>query len=447
MLLNIIDTFCEEYANTIIFCVNFFILCVLIAQLVFRRKNRKRWNRFNHYLVDVTKAVDSVRYGDLTKKIEALDFPDSENLTESLNRMIESLHDREAMIDEFQRDLIKQNMILERTVNSLSDGLLIIDGRDRILRANSVVAEWFDVKGKSLVGKNIYDFIEIPSKKPITIVKDDEAFLNTDKASSFIINAVELNLEEEKDRVLIIVKNITSQKELETLKEDFVATLTHDLKVPIIAEANMIELLLNENFGEITDKQKVALKNMQTSSKELLDLVQIVLETYKLRDGKMTLYKENILLKSFIIEIIDEMSPITRKTKNTINFILERDIRIYADRFQLKRVLKNLIQNAISYGMPKTPIDIKIGEIPDYTIITVKDHGEGIPQDQLEKIFNRYYSASKKFRKIGTGLGLYLSKEIAKAHDGDLTVESKEGEYTEFCIKIPVNYERNTLPY
>ena len=161
----------------------------------------------------------------------------------------------------------------------------------------------------------------------------------------------------------------------------------------------------------------------------------------------MTLYKENILLKSFINEIIEEMTPITSKTKNPINFILDRDIRVYADRFQLKRVIKNLIQNAISYGSPKTSIDIKIGEIPDYTVIKVKDHGEGIPKAQLEKIFNRYYSASKKFRKIGTGLGLYLSKEIAKAHDGDLTVESKEGEYTEFCIKIPVNYERNTLPY
>lgn len=447
MLLNIIDTICEDYANLTIFCVNIFILLVLIAQLFFRRSNRKRWNRFNHYLVDVTKAVDSVRYGDLTKKIETLDFPDSENLTESLNRMIESLHDREAMIDEFQRDLIKQNKILERTVNSLSDGLIIVDGKYRILRANSVVAEWFDIKGKSLVGRYLEDFIEIPSNKPIIILKDDEVVLNSDKASSFTMSAVELNLEEEKDRTLIIVKNITAQKELETLKEDFVATLTHDLKVPIIAESNMIELLLNENFGEISEKQKLALKNMQTSSKELLDLVQIVLETYKLRDGRITLYRENLLLKSFINEIIEEMTPITTKTKNSINFIIERDIRIYADKFQLKRVLKNLIQNAISYGKPNTPIDIQIGEIPDFTIIKVKDHGDGIPQEQIEKIFNRYYSAAKKFRRIGTGLGLYLAKEITKAHDGDLTVESKEGEYTEFCIKIPVNYERNTVPY
>ena len=137
MFLNVIDTICEDYANIIIFGVNIFILLVLFYQLFFARDNRKRWNKFNHYLVDVTKAVDSVRYGDLTKKIQSLDIPNSENLTESLNRMIETLHDREAMIDEFQRDLIKQNKILERTVNSLSDGLLIIDGNFKIHRAPS----------------------------------------------------------------------------------------------------------------------------------------------------------------------------------------------------------------------------------------------------------------------------------------------------------------------
>ena len=84
-----------------------------------------------------------------------------------------------------------------------------------------------------------------------------------------------------------------------------------------------------------------------TSNKELLDLVQVVLETYKIKGGKITLYKENIMLKSFIEEIIEEMTPIAVKTGNKIKFILERDIRVFADRFQIKRVIKNLIQNAI----------------------------------------------------------------------------------------------------
>lgn len=447
MLLNILDSICEEYANLVVFGLNIFILALLIALYIFARDSRKRWNKFNNYLSDITKTVDSVRYGDLSKKIDKLDFPDSKNLTESINRMIESLHDREAMIDEFQSDLIKQNRILENTLNSLSDGLLIIDSESKIHRATNLIAMWFDSEGKKLVGKPLQEFIEIPKWKHIATLDNDEVFLHGQRGLNFRASTVELNLDDEKDRYLVIIKNTTAQHELETLKEDFVATLTHDLKVPIIAETNMIDLFLNESFGPVNDKQRLALKNMATSNKELLELVQVVLETYKLRDHKMILYKENIMLKAFIEEIIEEMAPIAKKTANTFEFIFDRDIWVFADRFQLKRVVKNLIQNAISYGKAKTPIEISIGEIPNYSIIKVKDHGAGISQTDIDKIFNRYYSAAKKFRKIGTGLGLYLALQIIKAHNGDLTVESKEGEFTEFCVKIPVNYERHTLPY
>ena len=269
----------------------------------------------------------------------------------------------------------------------------------------------------------------------------------TQRNLNFCIDSVEVNIDDEKEKFLIILKDITAQNELETLKDDFVATLTHDLKVPIIAEKNMLELLLDGTFGIVSDKQAIALKNMQTSNQELLELVQAVLDTYKIRDGRITLYKENIMLGSFINEIFSEMKPIASKTKNELVFIKERDIRVYADRFQLKRVIKNLIQNAISYGKPKSPIEVTIGEIPDYVTIKIKDYGAGISRQELDKIFNRYYSAAKKFRKIGTGLGLYLALQITQAHQGDLTVDSKEGEYTEFCIKIPVNYEKNSILY
>lgn len=447
MLLNILDQIFEDYVNIVFFVLNTFLLIVLLVAFFSLRDNRKRRDKLNDYLLDVTRTVDSVRYGDLTKKINKIGDVDSKNLAESINRMIETLHDRELMINEFHNDLIRQNIILERTLNSLSDGLLVIDENNKILRITNVAAKWFNSNSKDLIGKHLQDYVEIPRNKEISFLDNDEVNIPAQEAQNFTISSVELKLEEMKDKYLIIIKNITAQKELETVKEDFVATLTHDLKVPIIAETNMIDLFLNENFGQISEKQRLALKNMQASNKELLDLVQTVLETYKLRDNRMTLYRENILLKGFIDEIIDEMASIAKKTSNEIIFEPERDIRVFADRLQLKRVLKNIIQNAISYGSPKTPIEISIGEIPEFVIIKIKDYGAGIAKADIDKIFNRYFSAAKKFKKIGTGLGLYLALQIMKAHEGDLTVESKEGEYTEFTLKIPVDYERNTLPY
>ena len=444
MLMDNIVNFCEEYLAIIILALNFFVILALVFSFFYVRLAKKRWNRLNDYLGDVMRTVNSVRYGDLTKKIEKLDVPNSKSLTDSINRMIDTLHDREFMIIEYQNELARQNKILEATINSLSDGLVITDEHDKILRITPLAAQWFGDEGQKLVGHKIQDFIKVLKSRPISVLKNDDVMIYAHRNSSFSASTVELKMDDRKTRHIVIIKNITDQKELETLKEEFVATLTHDLKVPIIAETNMIELFLNEKFGEINDKQRLALSNMQNSNKELLDLVQIVLETYKL--GKMTLNKESIMLKGFVNEVIDEMIPIAEKNGSEIIFKSNRDIRIFADKFQLKRVLKNLIQNATSYGKPKTPIEINIGEIPNYVVIKVRDYGVGISSEDINKIFNKYYSAAKKFRKIGTGLGLYLAHQIMKAHNGDLTVESVEGDYTEFCVKIPIKmYERNII--
>ncbi len=337
MLLDILLFSGNEYYTLLML----FILVIMGYLFYVVRGTKKRWNKLNDYLGDITKTVNSIRYGDLSKKIKNIDIPDSEHLTESLNRMIETLHDRETMIVEYQNELAKQNKILEATINSLSDGLVIIDEHGKILRTTPLAAQWLGVEGKDLIGKLIAEYIETPKGKPISTLKNDEIVIINDKSSNFTASSVALKIEDKKNRHIVIIKNITDQKELESLKEDFVATLTHDLKVPIVAETNMIELFLNESFGEISEKQRLALKNMQTSNRDLLELVQTVLETYKI--GKLKIYKENVMLKSFINEVIEEMSPIALKTGNKLKFIQDRDIRVLADRFQLKRVMKNLI--------------------------------------------------------------------------------------------------------
>lgn len=419
------------------YLLNLGIIIIFIVLFIISRQTTKRWSKINDYLGVVTNTVNSVRYGNLSTKIDEIYHPTYQNVTDSINRMVETLNDREKMIVEYQSELMRQNKLLESVINSLSDGILIINDKLNILRVTPKICEWFGVKGQDVIGKNIFDYVQISEETSIKKAKNLDIFIKHTPTNNFVINTIKLSLEDDKKRYVILIKDVTNEREIETLKEDFVATLTHDLKVPIVAESNIINFLLDGKFGDINDKQKVALLNMKNSNEELVNLVQIILETYKVKETGVKLVKENIMLNKFIAEVAAETQPIANNAGITIYYSLNRDINVMADKLQLERVLKNLISNAISHSNTKDRIDIKTGEIPGYVTISVIDYGQGIPKKDLKLIFNKYYSAAKKFRKIGTGLGLYLSQQIVKSHGGEITVNSEENVKTEFCVKLP----------
>lgn len=415
--------------------INLFIILIFVLLFVVIKKADKKWLKFNDYLGKVTHTVNSVRYGNLAAKLEKLDHPNYQNLSESINRMIETLSDREKMIIEYQTELTRQNKFLEAVINSLSDGILIVDDKHRILRATPQILNWFKVNESSILNSNIDDFIQVSSSKKIEKLKNDEIFIKNNSASSFEASAMKLILEDKKKRFVLLIKDTTNQKEVEKMREDFIATLTHDLKVPILAASNILNFLIEGKFGDVNDKQQVAISNMRSSNQELLELVQILLETYKIDENGIELEKEDISLTPFLKSIVDETSLIVEKSDYKINFDFENaeNITLKADKVHLKRVVKNLIQNAISHS-ESTDIDIKVEKQNDHTTIKVIDYGKGIQKENIDKIFNKYYSTAKKFRKIGTGLGLYLSQQIIKAHGGEITVKSEENVGTEFCI-------------
>ncbi len=419
------------------YLLNLGIIAVFVSLFLITRQTNKRWSKINDYLGMVTNTVNSIRYGNLSTKIEKLEHPTYQNVTDSINRMVETLNDREKMIIEYQAELMRQNKLLESVINSLSDGILIVNEHLHILRATPQISTWFGVKGHDIIGKNILDFLQFPENFNLERLSNKDVFIKHTPTNNFVINSIRLSLDDNKKRYVLIIKDVTNEREIETLKEDFVATLTHDLKVPIVAEANILDFLLSGKFGEINEKQEIALKNMKSSNKELIELVQIVLETYKIKEKGIKLLKENIKLNGFINGIIDDITPFAAMSGIRVNFNPSRDIKVTADPIQLQRVIKNLINNAISHSNTKKNIDITTGEIPGFITISVVDYGQGIPQKEIKLIFNKYYSAAKKFRKIGTGLGLYLSQLIIRSHGGEITVNSEENVRTEFCIKIP----------
>lgn len=419
------------------YAVNLFVIFIFLMLLLVSKETTKRWTKINDYIGVVNETLNSVKYGDLSKKIKNLNPESYETLTESINSLIDALKEKEKSVTQQQAELVRQNKFLEAILNSLSDGLVIIDSKHKILRATPKISQWFGVKGKELLRKNILDFIEINENIAVEKLENTEIYIRGYSEDAFEASTMKLQVEDKRKRFIVIIKNVTNQKEIEHLRDDFVSTLTHDLKVPVIAESNILEFLLDEKFGSLSDRQKEAIKNLQGSNKELIELIQILLETYKIKDSGEILYFEEFEINPYISEIVKEMSPIADKSNLKIRYKEYENIKITADKIQLKRVIKNLLQNAIQHSESQKNIDISVVKTQTDVNISIIDYGKGIPQKDLEMVFKKYYSTAKKFRKIGTGLGLYLAQQIVKSHGGEITVQSKDGEGTIFCISLP----------
>ncbi len=420
------------------YSLNLFVIFILVLLFLVVRSTNKYWQKTDLFIEDAANIVESIRSGNLSKKIGKINSTSGEALADSINQLIDTLKESEKKVREQQTELMRQNRFLESVLNSLSDGLIIVDKNSKIIKVTPKIANWFGQSNKKLIGQDVFDFIEPINQAPIENLHNTDVYIKTYSSDLFEATALRLNIEDRISRYIILIKNVTNQKELEKLKEDFVATLTHDLKVPIVAESNMLEFLINGTFGEINDKQRDVLGKMKSSNKELIDLVHMLLDTYKSNNTTIELYKENTDLNEFLSETIDEMRPVADKNDIKLNFVAPQDVNINIDKMQFKRVIKNLIQNALSYSETSTDVDIKTNIQGGNVYISVIDYGKGISQKDIGLIFNKYYSTSKKYRKIGTGLGLYLSKQIVEAHDGEISVTSEEGVLTEFKIKLAI---------
>lgn len=230
-----------------------------------------------------------------------------------------------------------------------------------------------------------------------------------------------------------------SLAEKRRMQENFVATLTHDMRVPLLAEKKALSILLDDRF-ELDKNQKLILDNMFSSNEDLLKLVNTLLDTYKLEAGKykLTIFEEDII--ALIKQVITEIKPLVDENQHTIIFEPNIDqLKIMIDKGEMKRVMCNLLSNAIKFTPSKGVIKVNIESDVEKIVVSVSDNGKGIADEDKELLFQRYSSTAKKLRKVGTGLGLYLSYQIVLAHGGIMWVDTKLNCGTTFYFSVPKN--------
>ncbi|MCR4881517.1 MAG: hybrid sensor histidine kinase/response regulator [bacterium] len=231
-----------------------------------------------------------------------------------------------------------------------------------------------------------------------------------------------------------LVETIKMQKEIERLRNDFIATLTHDLRTPLLAAIQTLEFFLDGTLGEISDKQKKFLSTMLGSNEDMLGLVNALLEVYKYEAGNYVLNKEHFDFVPLVNQSLQEITAIAQKKNINIVNNMPPSVIIYADKRELRRVVANFIGNAIVHT--KDTIEVKISKENDIIKFSVKDNGEGISDEDAKKLFKRFSQGTSKKRSTGTGLGLYLSRQIIEAHGGEIGLDTKLNEGSEFYFKL-----------
>lgn len=244
--------------------------------------------------------------------------------------------------------------------------------------------------------------------------------------------------------LLLCIKNglersgFIAEQEINKLREDFIATLTHDLRTPLLAAIQTLKFFVDGTLGDLSEKQKVFLETMIQSNQDMLGLVNALLEVYKYESGQLVLCKDNFILKDLIEQCSKEIQSLLEKKNLRLSVGEILNERIFGDKQEIKRVIANFLGNAINHTPQNGEIKILVEFNKEETVISVEDTGIGIPESDIPKLFNRFSQGTGKKRSTSTGLGLYLSRQIVEAHGGKIWLESQVNVGSKFRFSIPI---------
>lgn len=352
----------------------------------------------------------------------------------------------EEMVKARTAELSEANSKLNAVISNCADGIVVISDRGTIESANYAAESMFGQSESML--KNLTTDELFYSDNDETFSDMFKDFGNTGMVHDITIknvvndNCISTEISYAKiisgDYYVCVIRDVSAQKEAQRLREDFIATLTHDLRTPLLAAIQTLKFFTDGSLGELTEKQNLLLTTMMQSNKDMLGLVNALLEVYKYESGEIPLAKSEFSPNDLIRQCCGEVEFLA-KSKNIelINdFETSEDEKIFADRNEIRRVIMNLLGNAVNYTDENGKILVKSSKNGNDYMFSVKDNGVGISHADINKMFKRFSQGTQTRRSASTGLGLYLSKQIIEAHGGKIWLESVQNKGSEFFFLL-----------
>jgi len=380
---------------------------------------------------------------ELEKKVEER----TEELEKSRIALMNMLED----IDEARGGAEEEKNKTLAIINNFTDGLLVFDKENNLSLANPQTEIFFDIRARDIIGRSILDLTTFPTIAPIAsmVGKEMRGLFRKEipvKENLILeISTIPIMSQEEKLGTLIILHDVTRERMIEKMKTEFVSISAHQLRTPLSAIKWTLRMLLDGDLGEISSEQRNFLEKTYKSNERMITLINDLLDVTRIEEGRY-LYKPVLadfeLIVQFVVNSYKEEFE-----KKKIDFEFQRPEKklpqVMVDVEKLRLAIQNLLDNALRYTHQGGKVTVSLRYVKKEIEVAVKDTGVGIPEDQQERIFSKFFRGANVLRleTEGSGLGLFITKNIIEAHGGRIWFESEEGKGTTFYFILPIKEE------
>ena len=450
----------DDYAQSLYFRSKIYVFLIMVLVLLI-----VGWAVYQvpHEIVKpinkITEKIKRISQGEYQQQIEVDSRSELGALSKAFNTMSIKLQEFEKLnIEEVQA----QKSRMESIIKSLNDGLIILDEKGEIILVNSTAKSLIGRKEGHLIGyklkwlaknndvlREIQASLESQERVMEGGVGERHSFLKNvneeGKSSFYAKDIVKVYSNDESIRkfigYIITLKDITSFKESDEAKTNFIAVVSHELKTPLSALNMSLMLLRDSRFGALNEEQEKITLSMKREVQRLVNMVTELLDLSKVESGKINL-EEQAVSPKILMEYA--LAPVEAKF-NDKGIEVVRDFEedlpdVYVDPEKISWVLINLMTNAIRYSGEGGKVILSTRQIGQEVEFAVEDYGFGIAKEDLKRVFNKFVQlqTNGKKNKHGLGLGLAISKEVVEAHGGEIAVSSKIGQGSRFFFQVPL---------
>jgi len=348
---------------------------------------------------------------------------------------------------------------LEAVLQGIGDGVLVATPALRLVMVNGVARSMFALPRSGGQGEPLEHLV--PGSPLVDLLK------STLQDGQDAIQEVELTRANERPRtyqalasplvaesgqvqgVVAVLRDVTTQKELDRMKSDFMSVVSHELKTPLHSIKGFVEIILMGKTGEITELQRDFLGTVKQQTDSLQRQIDDLLEYSRLESGQVKLYMEQVALEALAARVVNKLAPMAQESQLSLHSTLPSDFpQVEGDRMRLEQVLTNLVENGLKFTPSGGSVRIDGSDMGDHVELVVSDTGVGVPPTEKERVFERFFqvdsSAERSYR--GAGLGLTICKHIIAHHGGLIWVEDNQPGGSRFHFTLPKRLDLAEAP-